>query len=261
MSEQQKEDMQDQELVPTTHFGYQEVPEADKEHLVKGVFSSVASKYDLMNDLMSLGVHRLWKRFTVDLARPRPGQRVLDLAGGTGDLAAAIYPRIKPNGSIVVSDINPEMLAVGENRLIDKGIIASVEFVEANAEELPFPDREFDLVTLAFGIRNMTHPERALKEIHRVLKTGGRALILEFSHPRWPGLQSIYDMYSFNLLPRIGELIAKDRESYQYLVESIRRFPDQETFKMMMEDAGLDRVEIFNLSGGIVALHRGFRMD
>ncbi|MGE4530762.1 MAG: bifunctional demethylmenaquinone methyltransferase/2-methoxy-6-polyprenyl-1,4-benzoquinol methylase UbiE [Acidithiobacillus sp.] len=261
MSEQQKEDMQDQELVPTTHFGYQEVPEADKEHLVKGVFSSVASKYDLMNDLMSLGVHRLWKRFTVDLARPRPGQRVLDLAGGTGDLAAAIYPRIKPNGSIVVSDINPEMLAVGENRLIDKGIIAGVEFVEANAEELPFPDREFDLVTLAFGIRNMTHPERALKEIHRVLKTGGRALILEFSHPRWPGLQSIYDMYSFNLLPRIGELIAKDRESYQYLVESIRRFPDQETFKMMMEDAGLDRVEIFNLSGGIVALHRGFRMD
>lgn len=261
MSEQQKEDMQGQELVPTTHFGYQEVPEADKEHLVKGVFSSVASKYDLMNDLMSLGVHRLWKRFTVDLARPRPGQRVLDLAGGTGDLAAAIYPRIKPNGSIVVSDINPEMLAVGENRLIDKGIIAGVEFVEANAEELPFPDREFDLVTLAFGIRNMTHPERALKEIHRVLKTGGRALILEFSHPRWPGLQSIYDMYSFNLLPRIGELIAKDRESYQYLVESIRRFPDQETFKMMMEDAGLDRVEIFNLSGGIVALHRGFRMD
>ncbi|MBU2742238.1 bifunctional demethylmenaquinone methyltransferase/2-methoxy-6-polyprenyl-1,4-benzoquinol methylase UbiE [Acidithiobacillus thiooxidans] len=261
MSDQQGEDMQDQALVPTTHFGYQEVPETEKEHLVKGVFSSVAGKYDLMNDLMSLGVHRLWKRFTVDLARPRPGQRVLDLAGGTGDLAAAIYPRIKPNGSIVVSDINPEMLAVGENRLADRGIIAGVEFVEANAEELPFPDREFDLVTLAFGIRNMTHPERALKEIHRVLKTGGRALILEFSHPRWPGLQSIYDLYSFKLLPRIGELVARDRDSYQYLVESIRRFPDQETFKMMMEEAGLERVDVFNLSGGIVALHRGFRMD
>ena len=261
MSAHHENGEQSQTLVPTTHFGYQEVPETEKEQLVRGVFSNVASKYDLMNDLMSLGVHRLWKRFTVDLARPRPGQRVLDLAGGTGDLAAAIYPRVRPNGSIVVSDINPEMLAVGESRLADKGIIAGVEFVEANAEDLPFPDREFDLITLAFGIRNMTHPERALKEIHRVLKTGGRVLILEFSHPRWPGLQTIYDMYSFKLLPRIGELVAKDRESYQYLVESIRRFPDQETFKMMMEDAGLERVEVFNLSGGIVALHRGFRMD
>ncbi|WP_297471475.1 bifunctional demethylmenaquinone methyltransferase/2-methoxy-6-polyprenyl-1,4-benzoquinol methylase UbiE [Acidithiobacillus sp.] len=245
----------------TTHFGYREVPVTEKRKLVGAVFTSVAARYDLMNDLMSAGLHRLWKRFTVDLARPRPGQRVLDLAGGTGDLAAAIHPRVRPNGSIVVSDINAEMLAVGESRLADKGIIAGVEFVEANAEALPFPDREFDIVTLAFGIRNMTHPERALSEIYRVLKTGGRALILEFSHPRWPGLQSIYDLYSFNLLPRIGELIAKDRESYQYLVESIRRFPDQETFKAMMEDAGLARVEVFNLSGGIVALHRGFRMD
>ncbi len=261
MSEQHANGAPDQAPAPTTHFGYQEVSETDKEQLVKDVFTSVAHKYDLMNDLMSLGVHRLWKRFTVGLARPRPGQCVLDLAGGTGDLAAAIYPRVQPGGSIVVADINPDMLAVGENRLADKGIIAGVEFVEANAEALPFPDRAFDLVTLAFGIRNMTHPERALSEIHRVLKTGGRALILEFSHPRWPGLQSLYDLYSFNLLPRLGELIAKDRESYQYLVESIRRFPDQETFKTMMEHAGLARVEIFNLSGGIVALHRGFRMD
>ncbi|MHB0888035.1 bifunctional demethylmenaquinone methyltransferase/2-methoxy-6-polyprenyl-1,4-benzoquinol methylase UbiE [Acidithiobacillus sp.] len=246
---------------PTTHFGYQEVPENRKEDLVRGVFSNVAAKYDLMNDMMSLGVHRLWKRFTVDLARARPGQRLLDLAGGTGDLAAALYPKVRPNGSIVVSDINPDMLEVGRKRLADKGIFDGVEFVEANAEALPFADREFDLVTLAFGIRNMTHPERALREIHRVLKTGGRVLILEFSHPRWPGLQSIYDFYSFNLLPRLGEWIAKDRESYQYLVESIRRFPDQETFQAMMEDAGLARVEVFNLSGGIVAVHRGYRLD
>ncbi|MBU2770678.1 class I SAM-dependent methyltransferase, partial [Acidithiobacillus caldus] len=181
--------------------------------------------------------------------------------GGTGDLAALMYRRVQPHGRIVVSDINPDMLAVGEKRLADKGMLAGVEFVEANAEELPFPDRSFDLVTLAFGIRNMTHPERALREIHRVLKTGGRVLVLEFSHPRWPGLQSLYDLYSFNILPRLGELIAKDRESYQYLVESIRRFPDQETFRAMMEEAGLARVDVHNLSGGIVAIHRGFRFD
>ena len=182
-------------------------------------------------------------------------------AGGTGDLAALLYKRLQPNGRIVVSDINPEMLAVGEKRLADKGMLAGVEFVEANAEELPFPDQQFDLVTLAFGIRNMTHPERALAEIYRVLKVGGRALILEFSHPRWPGLQQIYDLYSFNILPKIGEIVAKDRDSYQYLVESIRRFPDQDTFRMMMEDAGFARVDVHNLSGGIVAIHRGFRLD
>ncbi|WP_248884720.1 bifunctional demethylmenaquinone methyltransferase/2-methoxy-6-polyprenyl-1,4-benzoquinol methylase UbiE [Acidithiobacillus acidisediminis] len=245
----------------TTHFGYQEVPETEKEGMVRGVFSSVAGRYDLMNDLMSLGVHRLWKRYAIDLARPRPGQQVLDLAGGTGDLALLMHKRLQPHGRIVVSDINPDMLAVGERRLADRGVLAGVEFVEANAEELPFPDQQFDLVTLAFGIRNMTHPERALAEIYRVLKTGGRALILEFSHPRWPGLQSLYDLYSFNLLPKIGEIVAKDRESYQYLVESIRRFPDQESFRMMMEDAGFARVDVHNLSGGIVAIHRGFRLD
>ncbi|MCE5387446.1 MAG: bifunctional demethylmenaquinone methyltransferase/2-methoxy-6-polyprenyl-1,4-benzoquinol methylase UbiE [Acidithiobacillus sp.] len=248
-----------QELV-TTHFGYQEVPESEKETLVRGVFSSVAPKYDIMNDLMSLGVHRLWKRYTVDLARPRRGERVLDLAGGTGDLAILMHKRLQPGGSIVLADINPEMLAVGEKRLADKGLLLGVDFVEANAEELPFADGEFDLVTLAFGIRNMTHPDRALREIYRVLKLGGRALILEFSHPRWPGLQKMYDLYSFQLLPKIGELIARDRESYQYLVESIRRFPDQETFRMMMEDAGFGRVDVHNLSGGIVAIHRGFRL-
>ena len=252
---------ENEQSTATTHFGYQEVPEAEKEKLVRGVFSNVASRYDLMNDLMSLGVHRLWKRYTIDLARPRPGQQVLDLAGGTGDLAALMYKRLQPNGRIVVSDINPEMLAVGEKRLADRGMLAGVEFVEANAEELPFPDQQFDLVTLAFGIRNMTHPERALAEIYRVLKVGGRALILEFSHPRWPGLQSIYDLYSFKLLPRIGESVAKDRDSYQYLVESIRRFPNQETFRMMMENAGFACVDVHNLSGGIVALHRGFRLD
>ncbi len=245
----------------TTHFGYREVPEPEKEHLVRGVFSSVAGSYDIMNDLMSLGIHRLWKRFATDLARPRPGQRVLDLAGGTGDLAALLYPRVQPGGHITVSDINPDMLAVGEKRLTDRGMLAGIDFVEADAESLPFPDHSFDLVTLAFGIRNMTHPERALREIHRVLRTGGRVLVLEFSHPRWPGLQSLYDFYSFRILPKLGEFVAKDRESYQYLVESIRRFPDQETFRIMMEDAGFGRVDVHNLSGGIVAIHRGFRLD
>lgn len=242
-----------------THFGFKEVPEAEKAGLVGRVFQNVAGKYDLMNDLMSLGVHRVWKRFTVDQTRARPGQQVLDLAGGTGDLGAALARRVGPTGKVVIADINPAMLAVGRDRLADKGIVGNVEFVEADAEHLPFEDNRFDVVTLAFGIRNMTHPEQALREIRRVLKPGGRALILEFSHPTWPGLGPIYDLYSFHILPRIGQVVAGDRESYQYLVESIRRWPDQESFRAMMEAAGLERVEYFNLSGGIVALHKGFK--
>lgn len=244
----------------TTHFGFREVPETEKAGLVGEVFSSVAGKYDLMNDLMSLGIHRLWKRFTIDQARARPGQHVLDVAGGTGDLGAALARRVGPRGRVVISDINPAMLEVGRNRLADKGIVGNVEFVEADAEHLPFADQEFDIVTLAFGIRNMTHPEQALREIQRVLKPGGRALILEFSHPTWPGLGPVYDAYSFHLLPHLGHLVAGDRESYQYLVESIRRWADQDTLKQMMERAGFDLVEYFNLSGGIVALHKGIKL-
>ena len=244
----------------TTHFGYKEVPEHEKVHLVGQVFQSVAGKYDLMNDLMSLGVHRLWKRFTIDQARARPGMRVLDVAGGTGDLGAVLADKVGPSGHVVISDINPAMLAVGRGRLADKGIVGNVAFVEADAEKLPFPDQDFHLATLAFGIRNMTHPDVALGELYRVLKPGGRVLVLEFSHPTWPGLAPLYDIYSFQVLPRIGQWVAGDRDSYQYLAESIRRFPDQDTFKSMMETAGFERVEYFNLSGGIVALHVGVKL-
>lgn len=244
----------------TTHFGFREVPESEKATLVGQVFQSVAGKYDLMNDLMSLGIHRLWKRFTIDQARVRPGYQVLDVAGGTGDLGAALAERVGPGGRVVISDINPAMLEVGRNRLADKGIVGNVEFVEADAERLPFPDDSFDVATLAFGIRNMTHPDQALRELYRVLKPGGRVLILEFSHPTWPGVGPVYDLYSFHVLPRLGQWVAGDRDSYQYLVESIRRFPDQETFKGMMETVGFDLVEYFNLSGGIVALHKGVKI-
>ncbi len=243
----------------TTHFGYREVPDGDKVRMVGEVFRSVASKYDLMNDLMSLGVHRLWKRFALQVSDARRGERVLDVAAGSGDLAALLAERVGSSGQVVVSDINPAMLEVGRGRLMDRGIIGNVEFVLANAEDLPFPEHYFDLVTIGFGLRNVTHIDRALASMARVLKPGGRLLVLEFSKPVLPVLDRVYDAYSFSVLPWLGRVVARDEASYRYLAESIRRFPDQETLKGMMEQAGLGRVHYHNLSGGIVALHKGYK--
>ncbi len=243
----------------TTHFGYREVPDGDKVRMVGEVFRSVASKYDLMNDLMSLGVHRLWKRFALQVSDVRRGERVLDVAAGSGDLSALLAERVGPAGQVVVSDINPAMLEVGRGRLMDRSITGNVEFVLANAEDLPFPDHHFDLVTIGFGLRNVTHVDRALASMARVLKPGGRLLVLEFSKPVLPVLDRVYDTYSFSVLPWLGRVVARDEASYRYLAESIRRFPDQETLKGMMEQAGLGRVHYHNLSGGIVALHKGYQ--
>ncbi len=243
-----------------THFGFQEVGVEEKAQRVAAVFDSVAGRYDLMNDLMSAGVHRLWKRFAVHLAAPRRGERILDLAAGTGDLARQLAPRVGPPGLVVLSDINDAMLELGRDRLIDGGIVDNVAFVQADAERLPFPENSFDCVTMAFGLRNVTAKERALEAMHGVLRPGGRALILEFSHPTAPGLGPLYDLYSFKVLPLLGRVVANDAESYRYLAESIRMHPDQETLRGMMAGAGFQRCEYFNLSGGIVALHRGYRL-
>jgi demethylmenaquinone methyltransferase/2-methoxy-6-polyprenyl-1,4-benzoquinol methylase len=243
----------------TTYFGFREVPESTKAGLVGQVFSSVAGRYDLMNDVMSFGIHRLWKRFTIEQANVHPGQRVLDVAGGTGDLATAFAGRVGPEGGVTVADINAAMLEVGRERLADRGLAGNVEFVQANAECLPFPDNHFDCVTIAFGLRNVTRMDAALASMYRVLKPGGRLLVLEFSKPVLPGLNAVYDAYSFNILPKLGKLITNDEASYRYLVESIRKHPDQETLKGMMERAGFERVHYFNLSGGIVALHKGYK--
>ena len=243
----------------TTHFGFREVPQAAKQGLVAEVFHSVANKYDLMNDLMSLGVHRLWKRFTLDTSSVRAGQCVLDVAGGTGDMAASFAARVGAQGRVVLTDINDSMLEIGRARLADRGIAGNVEFVRADAESLPFPSDYFDCVCIAFGLRNVTHMERALASMWRVLKPGGRLLVLEFSHPVLPGLNKIYDAYSFNVLPWLGRMVAHDADSYRYLAESIRKHPDQETLKGMLEQAGFERVHYFNLSGGIVALHKGYK--
>ncbi|HVT32296.1 MAG TPA: bifunctional demethylmenaquinone methyltransferase/2-methoxy-6-polyprenyl-1,4-benzoquinol methylase UbiE [Rhodanobacteraceae bacterium] len=245
---------------PTTHFGYREVPETEKAKLVGRVFTSVAKKYDVMNDLMSFGAHRLWKRHFVATSGVREGDRVLDLAGGTGDIAALLLPRVGTKGSVVVGDINAEMLRVGRDRLLDRGRVRGLDYAELDAESLPFPDRAFDCVTMAFGLRNVTRKERALAEIHRVLKIGGRVLILEFSRVRIDALKPLYDFHSFEVLPRIGRLVANDEESYRYLAESIRKHPDQETLKAMMETAGFARVDVRNLAAGIVAIHRGYRV-
>ena len=244
----------------TTHFGYREVPESEKAKLVGRVFSSVSRNYDVMNDLMSFGAHRVWKRYFVATSGVRAGDLVLDLAGGTGDIAALLAPRVGEKGAIVVGDINGDMLRVGRDRLLDRGRVRGLDYAQLDAEALPFADRTFDCVTIAFGLRNVTHKERALAEIHRVLKIGGRALILEFSQLRAEFLKPLYDFHSFEVLPRLGRLVAGDEESYRYLAESIRKHPDQETLKAMMENAGFARVDVRNLSAGIVAIHRGYRV-
>jgi len=243
-------------MTNSTDFGYQKVPENEKARRVAGVFDSVAARYDLMNDLMSAGMHRLWKRFTVEQSGLRPGQRALDVAGGTADLSIQFARRVGAAGTVVLTDINAAMLARGRDRMLDAGIIAPA--VQCDAECLPFPSDYFDCVSVAFGLRNMTHKDRALAEMRRVLRAGGRLLVLEFSQV-WKPLAAAYDAYSFKVLPALGKLIADDAESYRYLAESIRMHPDQETLKNMMERAGLERVEYFNLSAGVVALHRGYK--
>lgn len=243
----------------STHFGFKTVAKEQKANMVAGVFHSVAGKYDLMNDVMSFGIHRLWKRYTIDCSGVRPGQKVLDLAGGTGDLAAKFARIVGPTGEVVLADINDSMLRVGRDKLRDMGIVGNVSYVQADAEKLPFEDNTFDLITIAFGLRNVTDKDAALRSMLRVLKPGGRLLVLEFSKPEAEMLSKAYDLYSFHIMPRMGEFIAKDKDSYQYLAESIRMHPDQETLKGMMTEAGFENVEYHNLTGGIVALHRGFK--
>lgn len=240
-----------------TDFGYREVEPAEKTRLVGQVFSSVADSYDLMNDLMSVGIHRLWKRAFVAGCGMRPGERVLDLAGGTGDIAELARNRVAPNGRVLVADINRQMLEAGRRRMDDAGRVDAFEWLQVNAEALPFGDRHFDHVTIAFGLRNVTDKAAALSEMHRVLKPGGRVHILEFSHVSPGPLARAYDVWSFKVLPRLGQAVASDRESYQYLAESIRRFPDQETLAGMLGEAGFERVTFENLSAGIAAIHRG----
>ena len=244
-------------MTRTTHFGYRTVSEEEKARHVAGVFDSVAGRYDLMNDLMSAGLHRLWKHFTVGQSLARPGDRVLDVAGGTGDLARLFAQRVGPEGEVVLTDINGSMLAVGRDRMLDAGL--RVPAAQCDAEHLPFPDGHFDCVSVAFGLRNMTHKDAALTEMSRVLKPGGRLLVLEFSQV-WKPLQPLYDAYSFGVLPLLGRLVTGDSASYRYLAESIRMHPGQEELRQMMERVGLERVEYFNLSAGVVALHRGYRI-
>lgn len=243
----------------TTHFGFRNVKQEEKSSLVAEVFQSVAPKYDLMNDLMSLGMHRLWKRFTIKQAAIRPGQRILDVASGTGDLAMAFAKLTGPTGSVIMTDINEAMLNTGRDRLLDEGVLGNIECVQADAEKLPFASNDFDLVTIAFGLRNVTDKLTALKSMYRVLKPGGKLMVLEFSKPQTPLLAKVYDLYSFNVIPKLGSLVANDSDSYQYLVESIRMHPDQEAMKAMMVEAGFEEVQYFNLSGGIVALHQGYK--
>jgi demethylmenaquinone methyltransferase/2-methoxy-6-polyprenyl-1,4-benzoquinol methylase len=244
----------------TTDFGYQQVPATEKAARVRAVFDSVAGNYDLMNDLMSAGAHRIWKRFTLSQTGLRPGQRALDVAGGTGDLAAGMAKQVGTSGLVVLSDINAAMLGVGRDALTDRGLVSNVRYSLANAERLPFPDSSFDCVTIGFGLRNVTDKPAALRSMARVLRPGGQLLILEFSRPVVPGLKPLYDAYSFSVLPWLGKVVARDEASYRYLAESIRRFPDQPTLIGMMQEAGLDNCRYHNLSGGIVALHRGYRL-
>ena len=240
----------------TTDFGFQKVSEGEKSSRVAGVFNSVAGRYDLMNDLMSLGAHRLWKRFAVELSAIKAGDRVLDIAGGTADLSTLFAKRTGDSGEIWLTDINNSMLRIGRDRLLDKGL--SLPVALCDAEKLPFPDDYFDCVSVAFGLRNMTHKHAALGEMRRVLRAGGRLLVLEFSKI-WKPLQPLYDVYSFKVLPALGKFVVNDADSYKYLAESIRVHPSQEELKQMMENAGFERVEYFNLSAGVVALHRGYK--
>ena len=240
----------------TTHFGFDTVAEDEKAKRVAGVFTSVAGKYDVMNDLMSAGLHRLWKRFAVSVSGVREGQRVLDVAGGSADLSKLFLKKVGNSGQVILTDINNAMLRVGRDRLLDDGYTTPV--TQCDAEHLPFPDNYFDCVSIAFGLRNVTHKDAALREMQRVIKPGGRLIVLEFSKVAKP-LEKIYDAYSFKLLPKIGQLIAKDADSYRYLAESIRMHPGQEELRNMMEEAGLERVEYFNMTGGVVAVHRGYK--
>ena len=244
----------------TTHFGFREVPASEKAKLVKAVFDSVADKYDIMNDLMSLGIHRIWKRIALQLSHVRAGEKVLDLAGGTGDMTSLFQKRVGPNGRVILSDINAEMLKRGRDRLIDEGVVDNVSYAQIDAEKLPFRDNQFDCVCIAFGLRNVTHKDEALRSIYRVLKPGGRAIILEFSEAQGKVFKKVYDLYSFKVLPMLGKLVANDAESYQYLAESIRMYPNQEKLKQMMLEAGFERCEYFNLTHGVVAVHRGYKV-
>lgn len=241
----------------STHFGFETVDEKDKARRVRGVFDSVASKYDVMNDLMSMGLHRVWKAYTIAASGARPGHKVLDIAGGTGDLSRAFARKVGPTGTVVHTDINEAMLSTGRDRLLNEGL--ALPTTVCDAEKLPFPDQTFDIVSVAFGLRNMTHKDLALKEMNRVLKPGGKLLVLEFSKVAEP-LRKPYDWYSFNILPKLGSMIAGDADSYRYLAESIRMHPDQATLKAMMKDAGFGHVDVHNMTGGVVALHLGIRV-
>jgi demethylmenaquinone methyltransferase / 2-methoxy-6-polyprenyl-1,4-benzoquinol methylase len=255
----QSSDKQDNTNQEKIDFGYTQVPKQEKVKRVAEVFHSVADKYDVMNDLMSFGIHRIWKKITIEYSSVRKGQKVLDLAGGTGDLTAKFSQLVGDSGLVVLADINESMLKVGRDKLRDKGLFKNIESVQANAEELPFADNYFDCITISFGLRNVTDKEKALRSIWRVLKPGGRLLILEFSKPQYQILNKAYDLYSFTMLPLMGKIVANDSESYRYLAESIRMHPDQNTLKRMMEDAGFVDVKYHNMTGGIVALHIGFK--
>ncbi|ASJ98085.1 MULTISPECIES: bifunctional demethylmenaquinone methyltransferase/2-methoxy-6-polyprenyl-1,4-benzoquinol methylase UbiE [Shewanella] len=243
----------------STHFGYKTVDAEKKADLVADVFHSVAAKYDIMNDVMSFGIHRLWKRFTIESAGARPGMKVLDLAGGTGDLTAKFSHIVGNTGQVTLADINDSMLKVGREKLRNRGVVGNVNYVQANAEALPFPDNHFDIITIAFGLRNVTDKDSAIRSMLRVLKPGGKLLILEFSKPQHDLMRKIYDIYSFKVLPKMGDIITQDAGSYEYLAESIRMHPDQETLKGMMVDAGFEQVEYTNMTDGIVALHKGYK--
>ncbi|TCK01425.1 2-octaprenyl-6-methoxy-1,4-benzoquinone methylase /demethylmenaquinone methyltransferase [Volucribacter psittacicida] len=243
----------------TTHFGFQTVAKEKKQQMVAQVFHSVAGKYDLMNDLLSFGIHRLWKRFTIDCSGVRKGQHILDLAGGTGDFSAKFSRLVGETGRVVLADINDSMLQVGREKLRNLGVVGNVDYVQANAEMLPFPDNSFDCIVISFGLRNVTDKDKALRSMYRVLKPGGRLLVLEFSKPIFAPLSQAYNFYSFNILPKIGEVVVNDGDSYRYLAESIRMHPAQQELQSMMEQAGFEQTSYYNLTAGIVALHRGYK--
>ncbi|MFC0323242.1 bifunctional demethylmenaquinone methyltransferase/2-methoxy-6-polyprenyl-1,4-benzoquinol methylase UbiE [Gallibacterium melopsittaci] len=242
-----------------THFGFKTVAKAEKQQLVANVFHSVAAKYDLMNDLLSFGIHRVWKRFTIDCSGVRKGQKVLDLAGGTGDFTAKFSRIVGETGQVILADINDSMLQVGREKLRNLGVVGNVEYVQANAEMLPFADNTFDCIVISFGLRNVTDKDKALRSMYRVLKPGGRLLVLEFSKPILEPLSKVYNFYSFNILPKVGEVVVNDADSYRYLAESIRMHPEQSVLEQMMIDAGFEQTQYFNLTAGIVALHRGYK--